>query len=372
MSIAAVVGLVVVLYPTYWTLPDRHKDPLLVAVGVTALTLYAPWAAIAMALLVVAIWIGLHGRSLAWWPAFSAIVAGFVVYKSMASGGPFERGLSLLGFVYAVPRALHVLLDARYRGLQRPGFIELNAYFWFLPLLVVGPIHRLDEHRRSARRRRFDLEQIGLGCERILVGLASVKLLADWVVSARLGSFVDGLDDRRDGLIALLRSVEYGLNLYFSFAGWTAVAIGISATLGYEVAENFRRPFAQPNITMFWQSWHMTLTRWTRDYVFLPIAAQTRRPYVGIVATMFAIALWHEFSGRYLAWAVWHAAGLVIHRAFVAARQGRPTIGPERMRRIVGAALTTTFVFLGFTITRVESVGSAIDEFEAILTGGYL
>ena len=366
LAVCALLGL-------YWSVSNPAKDYVLIATGVVGMAIYSPLAAGALALLVGAVWFGLSEpsgvRNLA---AVAAIVLGFVAYKLSIDSGPLGTSLSLVGFVFAVPRAIHVLLDARYRGLQRPSFTSLNAYFWFFPLLVIGPIHRLGEFQRSTRRRRLDAQQIGLGLERILVGLASVKLLGDWLVSQRLHAYIDRLSPDRDGLAALLRSVEYGLNLYFKFAGWTAVAIGIAALFGHEVAENFHRPFAQPNISAFWRNWHMTLTRWTTDYVFQPLAAQTRRPAVGIVATMFAIALWHEFSLRYVAWAVWHAGGLVVHRWFermLAARGYESASGA--IGRVASTALTIAFVFLGFTITRVEGLGDAWSEFGAILTGGY-
>lgn len=371
--ILAATGFAITFF-AYWLAPNRGKEPILITAGVMVLLLSSVPAALGLCALIAAVWFGMKQSGSRALGALALVVAGFAGYKLFASGGPLERSVSLVGFAYAVPRAIHLLVDARYRGLERPSFLTLNAYFWFFPLLVVGPIHRLPEYQRSTRRRRFDPQQIGHGLERVLVGLTSVKILADWLVSVRLHNYIVELPADRSGLASLLRSVEYGLNLYFQFAGWTAVAIGISALFGHDVAENFNRPFAQRNITEFWRSWHMTLTRWTREYVFQPVAAQTRRPYLATFATMLAIALWHEFSGRYVVWALWHASGLVVHRSFQTwLRRGtsQVTIGP-RAGHLVGAALTTSFVFLGFTITRVDSVVEAWHEFEAIFTGGYL
>lgn len=373
-----IVGAVLALafYPAYWLAPDRFRNPLLTLVGMVGVAWFSPGGALALAALVGLVWFGVSddggSRALG---ALSAVVASFIVYKLVARGGPFERPVVLLGLAYAVPRAVHLLVDTRFRGLARPRLDDLLAYFFFAPLVIVGPIHRLSEFTQGVRRRRLDGRQFGLGLERILIGLVSVELLGNWLVTQRFGTWIDDLDPDRDGLAALARSVEYGLNLYFGFAGWSAVAIGLAATVGFVAPENFSRPFAQPNLAAFWRSWHMTLTRWTNDYVFKPVAAQTRRPPIATVATMFAIALWHEFSGRYLAWAIWHAFGLIVHRRFVALRQsGRmPSfgIGP-RLGHWLAIGLTTSWVFLGFTITRVDSVGDALTAFGDMLTGGWL
>ena len=359
----------------YWTVPSRWKEVVLIAAGVIGLSWYSPSAALATTSLVIVVWVGLQRPKRPLDLVSVALVAtAFLTYKLFANGGPFERPLILVGFAYAVPRAVHVLLDARYRGTQRPSLRVFLAYFWFFPTLAIGPIHRLDEFEREIRRRRLDIQQIGLGLERILVGLASVKLIADWLVSSRLDIILGNLVVTRDGAAAFGRSIQYGLNLYFQFAGWTAVAIGMAATLGIRVAENFHRPFAQPNLAAFWRSWHITLTRWTNSYVFQPVAAQTRRPFLAITATMFSIALWHEFSARYVCWACWHAGGLLAHRMFrrLTNRFEWGARIPAPAVRLVSTSLTVSFVFLGFTITRVASIGDAFDEFQTIFTGRYL
>ena len=108
-------------------------------------------------------------------------------------------------------------------------------------------------------------------------------------------------------------AIEWGA-LYFTFAGFTAIALGTSLMIGLQLEENFDRPWAATNLIDFWMRWHMTLTRWCRDYVFRPVTALTRSALAGLVMAMLAIGLWHEFSFYYVAWSAWQVLGIVLTR----------------------------------------------------------
>lgn len=372
------VGVTLLANVLYWITPSEVKTLITTGLGFVGLALLSPASALVLEAIVLTVFLGLKDRRRTRILAYVlALVLVFALYQLALRAASLDQKVALVGFVYAIPRAVHVLVDSRYRQMAPPSLGLLHAYFWFFPTLIIGPIHRLDSFRRSLRRRRFDAVQLGYGLERILVGLLSVKVLADWLTSVRFHGWAESSGQGRPGLKAMLSSVEYGLNLYFTFAGWTAVAIGVAAVFGFRVNENFDRPFFQRNLADFWRSWHMSLTSWTRDYVYQPIVATTRRPAVAVVATMFAIALWHEFSSRYLAWALWHAAGLVVHRWFTKQSSRRPTGTyapawiPPRVRRITATSLTVSFVALSFTLTRSSSLSTGLTELATIFTGSY-
>src|SRR5690606_36026035 len=100
----------------------------------------------------------------------------------------------------------------------------------------------------------------------------------------------------------LFESLQYGLYLYLAFAGYSDIAIGLARVLGFEVVENFRWPFVQPNLGAFWRAWHMSLSDWCRRYIFLPALARWRRPVPALFVAMIALGLWHELSLRFIAW----------------------------------------------------------------------
>jgi D-alanyl-lipoteichoic acid acyltransferase DltB (MBOAT superfamily) len=134
--------------------------------------------------------------------------------------------------------------------------------------------------------------------------------------------------------------------LYFVFAGYSSIALGISMMIGLRLEENFNRPWAARNLIDFWMRWHMSLTQWCRDYVFRPVAAITRSPIAGLCAAMLVIGLWHEFSAYYVLWATWQVLGILLTR--LADR----LFGFERMPRAVGTVLGPISVLAWLSLAR--------------------
>src|SRR5262245_56288725 len=140
---------------------------------------------------------------------------------------------------------------------------------------MVGPINRFQEFQRSFRRRRWDSAEFSAGCERLLYGYVKIVCLSTYLVSNKLAPLAS-----RTALgpaaKAYLGCLIYGLNLYLLFSGYSDVAIGFARMLGLRVGENFHYPFLARNINEFWQRWHISLSTWCRDYVYLPCLALGR------------------------------------------------------------------------------------------------
>jgi alginate O-acetyltransferase complex protein AlgI len=160
-------------------------------------------------------------------------------------------------------------------------------------------------------------------------------------------------------LAAYLGCVQYGLNLYLQFSGYSDIAIGIAMLVGYRVPENFNWPFIATNIQTFWSRWHITLSHWCRDYVFQPVAAVSRSPHIGVIAAMLVLGMWHELSWRYLLWGAYHGLGLVVWRQFQTLKSSASFDFPPKLRPVgivAGWFLTMNFVILSFALTRVHSL----------------
>ena len=364
------VAVAVALVGAGWLVPRQIRPWVHALGGLLVMLVLSPLAAfVLVGLTIVALvatrWMGLG-------PPLIALVVGFVVYRASFAFDLSPEGLALIGVAFAVPRVIHVLVDVRTGRLERPGAAALIQYLWFWPTIVIGPIHRFEEHHREQRRARWDTKLAFRGVERVLFGLFMVVVVANVVSNQWLGNAVSELSDDRAGLREALASLEYGTTLYMSFAGWSSVAIGLAALLGHRVTENFDQPFNQPNIAAFWRGWHRSLTRFTTEYVYRPVVAQFRNHGVAVLATMVAIAVWHEFSGRSLAWAAYHAAGLVVHRRFRAWRDASAgTAAPNPLSVLLSKSATIVFVMLGFTFTRSATLGDALDSFEQMATGGW-
>jgi alginate O-acetyltransferase complex protein AlgI len=224
-------------------------------------------------------------------------------------------GILWIGGAFFTLRALHVVGDWWMGKLAVPPLRAHLRYQLFLPVIVSGPIHRFETFERQTHRRRWDAAMFFSGMERALIGAFSAFVIGGFGFSR----IHDAVDNRTGHWPVFFHewagSVVEWIALYFSFAGFTSVALGLSLMIGLRLEENFDRPWVARNLIDFWLRWHMTLTRWCRDYVFRPVAAVTRSAPAGLALAILAIGLWHEFSVYYVLWSVWQVLGVALTRA---------------------------------------------------------
>lgn len=285
------------------------------------------------------------------------VAAVFVWFKLRGASGDFFSGDAYflpLGLSYYSFRHIHYLFEARKGKLEQHGAVEYLCYMFFLPTIQVGPIHRFPEFLRDLRRRRWEYRNASRGLERILYGYAKIVILGNYLISTRFMQTVAELDASHNLAYAYLGSIAFWLNLYFQFSGYSDVAIGFSLIMGFGIIENFDNPFLSRNIRDFWQRWHISLTSWCREYVYMPLAALTRVPFCALLAAMVLIGLWHEFSMRYVLWGVYHGLGIAVWHAFQSVKKRLPVLSNTYWRYPVHAVsvfLTVNFVIASFTVT---------------------
>jgi D-alanyl-lipoteichoic acid acyltransferase DltB (MBOAT superfamily) len=243
---------------------------------------------------------------------------------------------------------------------------EYATFALFFPALVAGPIDRAERMAGDLRALPAilgsDAVRMQEGWSRLLLGLFKKLVIADSLALGLSLSQANLGQAQSSGALWLLL-YGYTLRLYFDFAGYSDVAIGLGLLLGVRLPENFDRPYWRTNITAFWQSWHMTLSNWARYYVFTPLSRsllrRAPRPSPIIIAlaaqlaTMVVIGLWHGVTVNFLLWGVWHALALFVHkqwsdrsRRWYHALQERP--GPRLVWEWVGRLLTFHYVALGW------------------------
>ena len=250
-----------------------------------------------------------------------------------------------VGGAYFTVRHLHVLIDWWMGRLRVPTVAEYLRYSFFLPVIMAGPIHRLDNFQRQARRLRTNSANLFNGAERALFGLAQAVVVSSWALRRLRDTTQRGTQDWSQFSQRWLDGGFEWLQMFFSFAGLTSLALGLSLMMGLRLEENFNRPWAAKNLIDFWSRWHMTLSNWCRDYVFYPITAVTRLPIIGLLLAMLAMGLWHDNSVYYVLWAVWQALG--IYLTHVALRIPADAL-PAAAKRIIG----TLSVFLWLSLTK--------------------
>ena len=304
----------------------------------------------------------------------AAILGTFIVLKSepllVATSAALRRisgqspdlaspiDLVWLGFSYLAFRLLHVLLDQRAGRLPAISLSELVSYTFFFPALTAGPIDRVERFVEDLRRAPdFGPDTLREGGTRIVVGLAKKFVVADSLAMIALQPLNADRVTSAGWLWVLLYAFSF--QLYFDFSGYTDVAIGVARLAGIRLPENFQRPYLQPNLTAFWNSWHMTLAQWFRAYVFNPMTRalrSVRRPWptaaivlVGQLTTMVLIGLWHGIGWGFVIWGAWHGLGLFIQNrwsTWMGNQAGRRWSGPVARHVASGASILVTFHFV--------------------------
>jgi alginate O-acetyltransferase complex protein AlgI len=270
--------------------------------------------------------------------------------------------LRWLGFSYLAFRLLHTLRDRQLGRLPALSLPEYASYMLFFPALTAGPIDRAERFAKDLRSQPTDRVALLVdGGQRLVVGLFRKFVLADLLGLVALSQF-NYSQVKSTGWMWLML-YAYAFRIYFDFSGYTDIVIGLGRIMGIRLPENFDRPYLKPNMTAFWNSWHMTLAQWFRGYFFNPLTRSLRvrrnPPPIFLVilltqlATMALIGLWHGVTWNFLIWGLWHGLGLFIHNRWLEFSRRHLDLGskPAWLQRIsiwAGIFLTFNFVALGW------------------------
>ena len=365
----------------YWLLPARARKGCLIGVTALFLGIHAPVSLALLSMFTLLLYLITRvDRPRESWSAATAAVmlVTLVVFKLQVVSRADDVAIDAiipLGLSFYTFRCLHLLFDHHRGSAPKMATGELMAYLFFLPTIVVGPIHRAPEFLRDSRSLHWSSEKISEGIERIVSGYFKIAVLGNFLVTAKLGAFVQSLDQQHTFLIQYLRMVRTALNLYFQFSGFSDVAIGFGLLLGYRVMENFRWPYLSLNLADFWRRWHMSLTSWSRVYVYMPMLGATRHPRLAALASLLMIGLWHELSLRFVLWGLYHAVGIMVFQAWL--RQKRRWKFPVAKTRTTKAfanglamLLTVHYVWLGFALVQQPDLRSAMTVLNDLLMLG--
>jgi len=263
---------------------------------------------------------------------------------------------------------IHVLADAYTRKIVEVELVDFAVFALFFPTLVAGPIKRYRSFAPQVRAAHLQGDT-ALHLYRVALGLVKKTVLADsaGVLAAPLvhpGALYGTLD-------AWIGCLAYAAKIYFDFSGYSDIAIGVAGLLGFAVPENFDRPYRAGNIAAFWRRWHMSLSTWIRDYIFIPLGGSRRLPVVTALNLLVAMAvagLWHGAAWTFVLWGLWHGAGLALHRAW--SRAVVPRVALLRSGNPVVAALSgmTTFAFvtLGWVLFAASSLPDALAVYRSL------
>ncbi len=276
-----------------------------------------------------------------------------------------------LGISFYTFHSISYVIDT-WRGVRAPcsSFSDYSLYVAFFPQLVAGPITRWGFFGpQLVAPTRVGRQHIETALFLLAVGYIKKVVCAD-----SLGGFVDGVYGRPDAagqIGAILAVYAYTFQIYFDFSGYTDIARGVAALIGFRLPENFRHPYLSENPSEFWRRWHVSLSTWLRDYLYIPLGGSrygSARTYINLFLTMLLGGLWHGAAWTFVLWGAFHGGWLAIHRllggrvAFGPA--GAPTLRVPRtplwLRRVVTFHMVA-FAWILFRAGSMETFAAFID-----------
>lgn len=263
-----------------------------------------------------------------------------------------------VGISFYTFQALSYVIDV-YRDPARvePHFGYYALYVCFFPQLVAGPIERADRLLPQLRaERRLSLEDLQMGLRLLLSGYFRKLVIADFC-----GSFVTAVYSAADpdGSAVFLGTLLFAFQIYNDFAGYSQIAQGSARLLGIRLMRNFDRPYLARGIRDFWRRWHISLSRWFTDYVYIPLGGNRRGLRRQLLATLLVFALsglWHGADWTFLVWGLYHGALLVLETLW---RRFRGERSPYSLENTLSAALTFLAVSLGWVFFRAATLPQA-------------
>lgn len=272
-----------------------------------------------------------------------------------------------LGLSYFTFKMLGYVLDLYWEKVPRRSFADLALYFSFFPQIVAGPIQRADDFFGQLDRGLVvDSTQAVAGLRRILLGLVKKVVLADRLTYLIADTWHRPSAASPAELIVVIYC--FALQLYMDFSGITDIAIGVGQLFGLKGPENFSLPFWAPNIQEFWRRWHISLTSWLTDYLFLPLRMLLRNwgsaGLIGsIFATMIAIGLWHGFTATFLVFGALNGLFMTVSVLTLKSRDRwfKAHSALRRARAVAGAFITFSLIAFALIFFRAPSFAAALD-----------
>lgn len=287
---------------------------------------------------------------------------------AVTGAGPLAApGIALpIGISFFTFQAISYLADVYRRAVPaQHNLVDLGLYIAMFPQLIAGPIVRYGEVAAQIRDRIVTVDGFATGVTRFVTGLAKKMLLANpagVIADAAFAAQGDGLS----AAFAWLGLACYAVQIYFDFSGYSDMAIGLGRMFGFNYPENFNHPYTARSLRDFWRRWHISLSTWFRDYLYLPLGGNrlgTARTCANLFLVFTLCGLWHGASWNFLLWGWLHGAFLVAERAGLARML-------ERLPRLLQHVYTLAVVLAGWVLFRAETPAAALDYFRALAGGG--
>jgi alginate O-acetyltransferase complex protein AlgI len=278
------------------------------------------------------------------------------------------RVLLPIGISFFTFHAISYVVDVYRRdATAQKSPVHAALYLLLFPQLIAGPIIRYRDLADQLAERVVTLDGFACGVRRFIIGLAKKVLIANVVAGPADAIFGLPFDQLSAGH-AWLGIICYTLQIYFDFSGYSDMAIGLGRMFGFTFPENFRWPYIADSVQDFWRRWHISLSTWFRDYLYVPLGGNRVSPartYVNLVTVFFLCGLWHGASWNFVIWGLFHGTFLVIER-LVSRRRVRERAADTPVRQLALHAYTLIVVMAGWVFFRAETLPGAIAYLRAL------
>jgi len=271
-----------------------------------------------------------------------------------------------IGVSFFIFQAMSYLIDV-YRGeaAVQKSFVKLLLYVSFFPQLIAGPIIYYHDIAAQIEERKITSTATAQGIRRFIIGLAKKILIADTLAVAVDTIFALEFADVTMPL-SWIAAASFMLQLYFDFSGYSDMALGLARMFGFEYKENFNYPYIAGSIQDFWHRWHISLSTWFRDYVYIPLGGNRKgngRTALNKIIVFCLTGLWHGAQWTFVVWGLIHGAFLLLEQYL------RPYIRLPKKLRVLAHIYTLLVVLFAFVLFRAESFGQALVFIQNMLAG---
>ena len=306
---------------------------------------------------------------------FAVNVTNAFASLGLESTIPLIQVVLPVGISFFTFMAIAYVVDV-YRGdFEVASWTDAFLYLSFFPHLVAGPIVRPNELIPQLQERRDERHVDVAGAAWLILGGLFKKVVVSSYLTTQIVDPVFGDPAQRSAPDALFGILGYAIVIYADFSGYTDIAIGVAKLLGFQFPRNFDRPYAARSIQDFWRRWHMTLSRWLRDYLYIPLGGNRggeRRTYVNILITMILGGLWHGAAWTFVLWGAYHGGLLTAHqwRARRGTKEPKAKETGERWLDVLRQrAATFALVCVGWVFFRADSTETAFALLRRLITG---
>ena len=279
----------------------------------------------------------------------------FFKYFNFVTGGIFPAIKLPIGISFFTFQIMSYTIDVYRRSVEpQKSLLKLALYISLFPQLIAGPIVRYIDVEKQLTYRECTAEKTARGMIRFSMGLAKKVIVSNTVAAICDGIF--GSTNTVPAFTAWVGVICYALQIYFDFSGYSDMAIGMGHMLGFDFLENFNYPYVSCSVQEFWRRWHISLSSWFRDYLYIPLGGNRCgkvRTYINLIIVFACTGLWHGASFSFIVWGLWHGLFLVIERL------GFKKV-LDKLPKFIGWIYTMLVVLVGWVFFRADTLSAAM------------